>query len=282
MKKKTNKKHHTDPLEIPVRLDQITRRLFLFCLLFAFLLFLLDAFVNYAQLTEIGAVRRLFNITREDSLASWFGTTLTFMVALTLWFIVLVKRRSAAPAGIRRGWLVLAVFFTYLAVDDGAEIHERLGSTLKAISESASPGALSPLVEKILHLFPSYPWQVLFAPVLGIMCVFLVLFLWSELPDPRLRRLLVIALACMLLALCFDFVEGLESRHPWNLHTVIEKKCDLDNYTVRHFAKSIEESTEILGMTLFWMTFLGYLGTPAGKRVHFHFQSRTRENNPSS
>ncbi len=80
------------------------------CVLVAAVLFLLDYHVNYGRWTQIGALRRMFNTTREDSLASWFGVTQTLFVALTVWALYWFSQ--GASKWRRRGWLVLALFFT--------------------------------------------------------------------------------------------------------------------------------------------------------------------------
>ena len=57
----------------------------------------LDYHVNYGRLVDIGAIRRLFNIAREDGLASWFGTAQTMLVALTLWALYAIARVRRRP-----------------------------------------------------------------------------------------------------------------------------------------------------------------------------------------
>ena len=121
---------------------------------------LLDYHVNYGRLTEVGAIRRLTNIAREDGLASWFGTTQTLLMALTAWGLLLLARAGRSAAWRRTGWLVVAVVFTYMAVDDGAELHERLGTLSSVLRERSGPSPLD--------LFPSYSWQILFVPLFGL------------------------------------------------------------------------------------------------------------------
>ena len=55
-----------------------------------------------------------------------------------------------------------------MAVDDGAQLHERLGSTFKAMRED---------VGSSLDFFPSYPWQILFLPIFGTLGLFMLWFL---------------------------------------------------------------------------------------------------------
>jgi hypothetical protein len=68
------------------------------------LLVVLDYSINYSHGTEIGAIRRLFNMTREDALGSWFGVTVTTLAALTAWLTAAIVHRRNAPRARRLGW----------------------------------------------------------------------------------------------------------------------------------------------------------------------------------
>ncbi len=264
-----------DVIQIDTKAWLIVRNLVIICVSLEVAFVLIDAFVNYARLSEIGAIRRLCNIAREDSLASWFGTTQTFMVGLTLWLIVVVNRSKQASKWQRTGWLVLAIFFTYMAIDDGAEIHERMGTAFKTIANSASGDGDSGSVLK--QYFPSYTWQILFLPLFGSVGIFLLIFLWSEIGGNGSRALIIAAISCFVFAVGIDFVEGLDDDHAWNLHTVIKNKYTLGNYTVRHFSKSLEEFIEMLAMTLFWVAFAGYFMRTTENGVKFSFSFRNKE-----
>ena len=84
-------------VHVPVDLTRVARRVFVCCLLIEVGFVLLDYHVNYGRLTEVGAMRRLTNIAREDSLASWFGTTQTLLVALTAWVVLWLVAAAGAP-----------------------------------------------------------------------------------------------------------------------------------------------------------------------------------------
>ena len=144
------------PVKLTIDSERLARRVLGFCVAAGILFVFLDYHINYGEWTQIGAMRRMFNIAREDGLASWFATTQTLMAGLTLGMIyVAVKKRLGAPWGEATGWLVLASFFVYMAIDDGAQLHERLGSTVAAMREDAGSS---------LDFFPSYAWQLIFLP----------------------------------------------------------------------------------------------------------------------
>lgn len=241
------------------------------CLALEGLLFLLDYHVNYGRWTEIGALRRMFNTTRDDGLASWLGTTQTLFLALTVWLTYWMQRAVARPRWAQRGWMVLAIFFTYMAVDDGATIHERLGTAyrMKVLASESSFG------------FPSYAWQVAVLPALVLMGFFTFAFLLRELRSRRAKVTLFVALSGLALAVGVDFVEELERDHPMNAYRLAAERYQLDAWTearfhhsaystLRHFSKSVEETLEMASMSMIWFVFLCHLlGSTRALRVNF-------------
>jgi hypothetical protein len=241
---------------------------------------LLDYHVNYARFTEIGGLRRMCNITREDGVASWLAVTQTTLVAATLWLMVAVTRSRGRRRLVVAGWVVMALFFSYMSLDDGSKLHERVGSAVVEISERPPPeGEPTSWLTELVELFPSYGWQLVFLPAFGAMGLFTLVFLWSELALPAERRLVVVAIGLFVLAVGLDFIEGLEEDHAWNAYTWIaqdnaalerfaQDRFGRDAYTaLRHFSKAIEECLEMLANTLLWAAFLGHLFREAGSAV---------------
>ena len=253
------------PVELNVDAGRLARAVLVAGVLVEIALVVLDYHVNFGSAVDIGAIRRLFNIAREDGLASWLATTQTLLIALTLWLIYVSVRHRPGLHWKARAWLVLALFFSYMAVDDGAQLHERLGTAMEDWREASGAHDLS----------PSYEWQVLFLPVFGLLGLFLLGFLWRELATRSSRTILVASLACIAVAVGLDFVEGLASEHPWNLYTKAADSFDLDPWTMerfgepgyetlRHFSKSAEEFLEMLAHTLLWFLLLRHLPDTAG------------------
>lgn len=260
---------------VEFRLDsrRVIRTILLVCIGLEIAFVLADYWINYREMADIGAIRRMFNITREDGLASFFGVTQTIFVALTLWTTWLVVRRQGSSTGRQptagdrwraAGWFVLAGFFTYMAVDDGAMIHERLGTAVKTLGEDI----------RLVEAFPSFGWQLLFVPLLGGLGLFMLCFMWRELGARRSRWLVLAASACMAFAVGLDFIEGLDAQHPWNIYAQAAERYSLDEYThrvfdtgglsaLRHFSRSLEETLEMFAMTLLWVVFLGHLARQA-------------------
>jgi hypothetical protein len=264
-------------VELTVDPHRLVRNVFLVCLAAILAFFLLDCFVNYRMWIDLPSIRRLFNTTREDGMASWFGVTQTFMVALTLWLIFVTARQQTGSRWRQAGWLVLALFFTYMAIDDGSALHERLGSALEDMQESGSGDSWA---AALLDVFPSYAWQVCLLPFFGALGLFTLFFLWRELNDTPSRVLVAAAVGCMALAVGLDFVEGLDPDHSWNVYTGFSERFGWEGLTteaydtpyevLRHFSKSLEESLEMLAMTLLWVVFLRHWIRSAGDlRVRF-------------
>ena len=185
-------------------------------------------------------LRRMFNITREDSIGTWFASTQTFVVAIILW-INFIRVRSERPRPNYKtlgAWGITAGFFTYASIDDGARLHEGIGTVV-----SNAP---------IFDLFPSYPWQVVFVPlfvVIGIVMLYIIL----RKMDVRLARTAVFMglLLSGVGAVGIDFIEGIPEYSDFEFADFLSD----DNPTVRHYFKVIEEFIEMLGMSLFLVGF---------------------------
>lgn len=229
---------------------------FLACLIIELALVYLDLTVNWLGWSDSGAIRRLFNITREDGLASWFAVSQTLVTALTAWVIVVAIHHQRVSAMRRLGWTTVALFFTYMSIDDGAAVHERLGTAFEN-----STGAEG---------YPSYAWQYLLLPFFAVMGAFVLLFLWREMPGTIHRAMVAAAVACFALAVGMDFVEGLDEGYR-RLTAATGWEAD----TVRHFAKSLEEFVEMIGMSVFLVTFIGHLAMVA-PRLELRFLGRER------
>ena len=263
-------------VELTIDSERLARRVLYFCIGAEILFVFLDYHVNYAEWTDIGAIRRMFNTAREDGLASWFATTQTLLAGLTLGLIYLSVKNGPGPRWKATGWLVLTLFFVYMAVDDGAQLHERLGSTFKAMREDAGSS---------LDFFPSYPWQILFLPIFGTLGLFMLWFLRNEFETRSSRVLLMFTISLQIFAVGMDFVEGLDEDHRWNLYTIISERYDLEPWTearfgetgydtLRHFSKSIEEAVEMATISILWFLFLRYLSVVATD-LRVRFKGRT-------
>lgn len=220
--------------------------IFTACLLVELGLVLLDLSINWFRWSDSSAIRRMFNITREDGLASLFAVIQTFVVALSVWVIYALISRKRSGKNRAGGWLVLALFFSYMVVDDGAMVHERIGTAFKQSNED-------------IQLF-SYAWQFLLAPLFVAMGLYMAWFLWQERRIPVRRDWLLAALLCLGAAIVLDFIEGINGGYQ-----PLVQVFGWSAKTIAHFSKSVEEFLEMLGMSLFLIFFLNYLGKLTAK-----------------
>jgi len=249
--------------------NRCIKNLFIFLVSAEIIFFILDATINYGRWTSFGMFRRMFNTAREDGFASWFGTTQTLFVGLTVGLIWLIIKNFETTKLRKYGWLILTCFFLYMTVDDGVKIHERLGSAFKKYETQKSRQGETTLGKKALNFFPSYSWQVVFLPFFAAMGLFMLWFFWQEF-DFRGRMAILAVIALWVTAVSMDFIEGLDKDHPLNAYTWIKNHIDLADFTrntfkkrpydtLRHFSKSIEECIEMLGMSILWVTCLRHL-----------------------
>ncbi len=250
----------TRPTDLRIDTTALLRNLLIFCVSIEMLLFTFDYYLNYAGGSHSSALRRLFSTSREDGLAGWVAVLQTAMIAVTLWAIYMVVRKTATRWQIL-GWQALLVFFCYLALDDGAHIHERLGTAYNEAGDGFALGAWT------LELFPSYRWQIVFMPLFAAMGFFMFGFLLKQLRGWKPKAAVFVALSCLAGAVVLDFFEGLAPTHALNPYTAITQRWHLEYWAARtsdvsaydmllHFSKSIEECTEMFGMTLLWVVFL--------------------------
>ena len=265
---------YPEPLHADVRLDarHLVRELVLVMVGLEVLAVLLDLWLHCGEAIPSYELRELFDATREGGLSSWLAVTQAGLVALTVWAVVALYRHAGLPRAQRIGWTALAVFFTYLAFDDGTRLHERFGT---AFDESAaSEGGVG-------AVFPSYYWQLLLGPFFAAMGLFMLVFLWRTLRERRLRLLLCGALALLALAVAMDFVEGLNPAHPLNLYAALAAPVGMEPHaqavfgpgayeTAVHIAMALEESVEMTAMTMLWAVFLLHAaGTVTGVRLRW-------------
>lgn len=219
--------------------EKILKKILLYLVIINASLVLLDLVFNYSGFVQIGSIRRLFNMAREDSLAAWYSSVLLLMVSFAAWLVYARMREL--------GWAAIAAFFTYLAVDDGSGLHERVGTAAKTLLKARA------LASESGFAFPSYTWHLVYGPFFGGMALFMLYYLLKELKSLDLKILFIAALSCFGTAEFFDFVEGMDGAFidiSFALGTSIE--------FVSHYSRIAEEFLENLGATLFLVCFLSY------------------------
>ena len=216
----------------------------LYCLFIEASILLLDLLLNFFQLVESTSIQKIFNVAREESLGTWFSVV---QAAITGLVLLGLHRLTHTRQWRTWGWLLLALFFLYISADDAAKIHERLGGYIGRLAA----GDESSLLGEFSRFFPSYAWQWVFAPFFGAIGLYILLFLWYQLPDNKLRLTVVAAFGCWAIAIGIDFVEGREGFFE-SIATALEVK----KYTVSHPFLMVEEFLEMFGTSLFLCLFV--------------------------
>lgn len=227
----------------------LAKTLFRMGLTMDLILLALDLIFNYARVIDVLPLRRLFNIAREDGIGTYFASFQTLCVGAVLGLLWVQARLQQCAAGQVRGWGFLSLFFFYMAFDDAAELHERFGYILKAILKSlqSEPHPIS----KTLEQFPSYPWHLLLGPVLFVILIMMILFIYRQVQTAQVRYILFGALMLYVAAVGLDFLEGLDG-----FFNSIAEALSVRKYTVSHLFKAAEEFMELLGGTLFLTGFI--------------------------
>ncbi len=228
---------------------------FIACVSAEILFFILDMVINHERGSDIRAIRRIFNTAREGSLPSWFGVTQTFLIGATALINFALVSKIDGATWRRIGWLLLALAFIYMSADDGAKIHERLGTASREFDFMQGP----------LSAYPSYAWQVFVGPLFAALGLFILYFLWRELPTRLERFTVVAALGTLAFAVFLDYVEGLDDGY-----VLLLDNTDWSKRAVEHYSKSIEEVMEMFGMTLFLTLFLRH-AMRLGSSVYVEF-----------
>jgi mannosyltransferase len=175
-----------------------------------------------------GRFFRMFSLDKEANVPSWFSSTLLLTAAAVVALIALALARKAPW---RRHWAGLSLVFVVLSLDETAEIHERIGSWLRANLDLHGP----------LHYAGVIPALAL-ALFVGITYVGFLRAL------PRVTRLGILLAA----AVYISGAAGVEALSGWwaDRHG--------SGSTALLLASTVEENLEMIGTTLFILVVLSY------------------------
>jgi len=244
------------PLSFNIKPDVITRRIF-WCLLgFELFIVFLDVFINHYEWCSVGSIRRMINITREDSLSNWFSSIQAVIVGTVIWMTAIAVRKQMQGGFHKRkfySWAGIGTFFIYMGIDDAIKFHERMGTAYHVLlfdddSSAVNEGVLG----SIYDFFPSYTWQMVFGPFFMAIGIFIIWFLWKSLEPRRLWYWFLVGMSLYAVAIGLDFVEGLDSE-PYE---GIAAFFSTEEYRIEHLSKTLEEFLEMIGTTIFLIVFL--------------------------
>jgi len=176
-----------------------------------------------------GRFFRTFSLDREANVPSWFSSALLLTAAALLAVVAVDALARKAPWA--RHWAGLSLVFVALSLDETAEIHERIGSWLRAHLHLHGP----------LH----YAGVV---PALALALFVGVAYLRFLRALPRLTRL-----GILLAAGVYIFgAAGVEAASGWWAEGHGSRS------TAFLLVSTIEENLEMIGTTLFILVLLSY------------------------
>lgn len=237
-------------MKIVLEKQNFQTRVFLTLVSVVLLLLFFDLFLNYHRWIPYRPMRKVFNIAREDGLGTIYMVFVTMLNSFILYLIFYIKKTEEKYRS--AGWLILSIFFLYLAIDDATQLHERVGSSFKILFKE-SDGIFTK--KNILTYFPSYPWQLVFMPFFFCMGIFILIFFKYNFRNLKLFRFVVLGLTCFTLAVTLDFIEGFESPPYQSLADIL----GINVKDVSHYSKACEEALEMLGAIFLNTAFLRYL-----------------------
>jgi hypothetical protein len=234
--------------EIKLDLDRLIKVVIVACLSSEAVILLLDAFLNLAQFWYVETfkgLRDLSNAALENSFGTWFSIIQNFAVATVAFILVFSYRSVFAHRAKSLGWLLIALVFAYISLDDHLVLHERMGGSMPVLLDWLFGQKMEPL--------PTYGWIFLFGPFFGAVGVFFLLFLYGQLKSARDRRILVGALMLWALAVLMDAWDGTS-----NPYERISNATGFGEAALRHVSMLVEEVFEMLGSTAFLYLFLSH------------------------
>ena len=172
----------------------------------------------------------LFSVNSEESIPTWYSTLVLFFSAILLAFIAAMKQKDQEPY--RYYWVGLAFIFLYLSMDEGAAIHEIFSDPLQVTFNTTG--------------YLAFGWQIAFVPLLLLFVLLYFRFL-LHLP-PRIRNLFIVA--GLLYVGGAVIVEAI-SANRWYVDGGV-------SFSYLAIA-TVEESFEMLGITIFIFALLTYI-----------------------
>lgn len=215
------------------------------------LIWLLRIFVALLILNIIGMlcyfnydnrfVPHLYNITSfnsEDSIPTLYSTVLLLAASVLLFFIYFTNRGKTYK---NICWLLLSLFFLYMSIDESISIHERFVSILRDKFNFSG----------LLY----YSWVVPYAVLALILAIGFIPFLIKL--EKKTRNLFILSGAL--------FVSGAIGVELFGGRHYEQHGLDM----VYAIFYTIEESLEILGISLFIFALLRYISIMGPKKIRF-------------
>jgi len=192
-------------------------------------------------------LRLMFNLTREDSIATWFASMQAMLVSGVIFMIFLLDKQKSSLHARRITWALLALLFFYISFDDGTRFHENMSMFLY---RTASPDVKGFMFD----WFPSYPWILMLFPLFGGMGIMMLYAIINYIDDHAAKWFIFTGLSLYVIAVMLDFVEG--TSHPGSMSINFFDRFFHQHAHSRHTIKVVEEFIEMFGTTCILIGFV--------------------------
>ena len=203
----------------------------------AWLIFLHFRLTQYENPT-VTLLGQAFDLTRESALPTYWSSLLALGVGASALAVFLVEKAKGKPSVSKVAWLVAAILFTCISLDDAMAFHERLGAITSL-----------DLMER-LH-YRSYPWHITVAPLFALGFLAIAIPIWRAVKClPGLTFMLLVGFACYGGAIALDFVEG--------IYQMSRAGSTPPAFLNLPMLMVTEEALEMAGTTFFLYVFFSY------------------------
>jgi hypothetical protein len=142
-----------------------------------------------------------FDLKLEHNIAVWYSSTLLLLTACVA-FAISRLDVSEKPVFYRRVWLVVALSFAALSVDETAEIHEKAGIVFTRHFGTV-PGLTTG------NARPVFAWLIVFLPLTVVFIVVMIVAArWSLRLHPYSRKLTFAGIGCWVGVLMAETAEA--------------------------------------------------------------------------
>jgi hypothetical protein len=185
----------------------------------------------------------IFDLDAEASVPTWFSLVLILTASLASLLAGINDARRDGGRGLAIYWFVLSGALCFISLDEQAQLHETLSAIIKT------------------HEGDFFIWVVIYAPFAGLFGIFFLRFLFFL---PRSTAIAFVAggATYMMGAVGFELVESWVAGLQGDASLVMTPQSQDRALKVNvpyQIAVTVQESLEILGMTIYLVAVLGYL-----------------------
>lgn len=204
----------------------------IFFLLLGHIAAFIEDYVRHAYSKLAKNIIRLFDFNLENNVPTWFSVLILAFAAVLLFIIYLNKKAMLDKSAIY--WLMLAIIFVFLSIDESVQIHEEVARILR------------PSLGKNVSGFLYWAWVIPYGLFVLFAGIFFLRFVLS-LPARTRNFFFISGFMFIAGALGLEFIEG----YFYTLYGL--------NHIYNRILYCIEELLEMGGVTLFIYALLQYI-----------------------